>query len=49
MNTVDRFGRRCIAWPIALLGMGLTWISQGLILAAAWIMDIDPTDDNQFL
>ena len=49
MNTVDRFGRRCIAWPLAVFGLILAWIGQGAILASAWILDIDIYDDTQSL
>lgn len=49
MNAIDWWARRCVAWPLALAGMMLTWVSEALILAAAWVADIDPDDDEAHL
>jgi hypothetical protein len=35
------FARRCVSWPLVLLGMGLTQVAGGLIRAGAWLIDIE--------
>jgi hypothetical protein len=49
MRTLDFYARRMVAWPLALLGLLLTWISEGCIRTAAWLADVDPADDQQSL
>ncbi len=49
ISGLNRFGRRCLAWAAALLGMVLTWIAEGLIRFAAWICDIDPDAEDEYL
>ena len=46
---LDLTGRRLIAWPLALTGLGLTYLSGGLIHLAAWVRGIDVDDDSQVL
>lgn len=47
--TLDLIGRRCIAWPMALVGLALSLIAKGLILSAAWLVGIDPDNEEQTL
>jgi hypothetical protein len=49
MRVIDFYARRCVAWPLAILGLLLTWISEGLIRTAAWLADVDPQNDEQSL
>jgi len=50
MQTLDKVVRRIFAWPIIGVGFILTIISQMLIEAGAWILDINtesiPNDNS---
>jgi len=41
LTTLDWFGRRCLAWPLAILGSIGTDISGWLLRAAAWLVEYD--------
>jgi hypothetical protein len=49
VRAIDRFARRCVAWPLAILGLLLTWGAEGCIYAAAWLADIDVECDDEWL
>lgn len=49
LAAIDLFARRIVAWPLALIGLALSFVSEGLIYAAAWLVGIDPSDDNSYL
>lgn len=46
---LDLIGRRCLAWPLALVGLALTLIAEGMIRASAWLVGIDPNNEDQTL
>jgi hypothetical protein len=46
---IDKFGRRCVAWPMALAGLALCFIAEGLIRSAAWIAGVDVEDEDAVL
>jgi hypothetical protein len=48
-HQIDRFARRCVSWPLVLLGMLFTLIARELILLGAFIADLDITDDIEEL
>ena len=39
LNKFDLIGRRVIAWPLIVIGLGLAYLSQWLITVAAWLTD----------
>lgn len=49
MTAINYYARRCIAWPLALVGLVCSFLSEGLIRSAAWLADVDPDDDEQSL
>lgn len=46
---IDWYARRAVAWPLALAGLLFTYVSEGLINAAAWVADVDTKDDDESL
>jgi hypothetical protein len=41
VTALDWFGRRCLAWPATLLGAALTMLGGGLLLFAAWLLEVE--------
>lgn len=46
MNALDWFGRRCLAWPAALLGAIFATLGGECLRFAAWVMDFDDLIDE---
>jgi hypothetical protein len=47
VTAFDAFGRRCLAWPAAMLGAGLTALGGECLRFAAWLMEYeDLIDEN---
>ena len=51
MTRLDAFGRRCLAWPAAIIGAALTLIAGLFLRFAAWMMDYDDiyNEDGEFI
>ncbi len=49
LQTLDLYGRRVIAWPLAMVGVVFSLLSEGLIRLAAWIVGIDPDAEDEWL
>jgi len=43
---IDLWGRRLVAWPMVLVGLLLTSIAAVLILAGAWIVNVNLESDD---
>lgn len=43
-STIDRCARTAVSWPLALAGLVLSFCSEWLIRAAAWIADVNLED-----
>lgn len=41
---IDLFARRCVAWPLVIVGYALTCIGGGLVKAGAWLVNIDVSE-----
>lgn len=41
LRVVDSFARHVVGIPLALIGLGLSYLSAACIVAGAWICDVD--------
>ena len=46
---LDRLGRRCIGWPLVLIGLVFSLCAELLIYGGAWVCGVDPENENQSL
>ena len=44
MGTANRVVRRIVAWPLILIGAGLTQLGCGFIRIGAWAIDLDVSE-----
>jgi hypothetical protein len=40
-QAVSMWARRCVAYPLLLLGIGIAGIAAGLVNLSAWLVDVD--------
>lgn len=48
LRTLDTIAKRCIAYPIAIIGHGLTILASVLLHTAAWLLDIPIPEDDAY-
>ncbi len=41
LSWIDRLARNCVAAPLVLLGLGLTFLAEYLIRVGAWLVGIE--------
>ena len=44
IRDVDLWARRLIAWPLVLIGYGMTCTASLFIKAGMWLIDVDASD-----
>jgi hypothetical protein len=38
---VSMWARRCVAYPLLILGIGVAHVAAGLVNLSAWLVDVD--------
>lgn len=41
---IDLVARRCVAWPLVLVGYGMTLTASGLIRVGAWLVNVNVSE-----
>lgn len=44
LASLDLFARRCVAWPLVLLGYVMTCTAGLLIRIGAWLVNVDVSE-----